>query len=240
MARYTRHQLKEDKFTETAAESLSWIQEHKGKVTAALVVVLVALVAAGGAWFYMQQREQQASLELSKALRTFNAPLRDLDSPANPDFLSFTSAKERAEQARKRFKEVADKYKYTRSGEAARYLEAVSALTAGDTAAAEQRLKELSESRSKDLASLARLKLASLYRGSNRDDLAVTIYRELMERPTRMVPKEMAQLELAGLYESKDPKEAQRLYQALQAENPSSPAAAVAGSRLSGRLNPQP
>ena len=234
MARYTRHQLKEDKFTETAAESLSWIQEHRGKVTAVLVIALLGAIAAAGAWFYMQKREQQASLELSKALRTLNAPLRDLDSPANPDFLSFSSAKERAEQARKQFKEVAEKYKYTRSGEAAGYLEAVSALNAGDTAAAEQRLKDLSTSRNRDLASLARLKLASVYRANNRDDLAVTIYKELIERPTRMVPKELAQLELAGLYESKDPKEAQRLYQALQAENPSSPAAAVAGSRLRG------
>jgi predicted Zn-dependent protease len=235
VARYTRHQLKEDRFAETAAESLSWIQAHRGKVTAALVIVLLALVGGGGAWLYMQKREQQASLELSKALRTFNAPLRDASTPANPDFLSFSSAKERAEQARRQFKEVAEKYRYTRSGEAAGYLEAVSALTAGDTAAAEQRLKELSASRNQDLASLARLKLASLYRGSNRHDLAVTIYRELMERPTRMVPKEMAQLELAALYESKDPKEAQRLYQALEAEDPSSPAAAVAKSRSSGR-----
>lgn len=235
MARYTRHQLKEDKFTETAAESLSWIHEHQGKVTAALIIALLAAVAAIGAWFYMQKREQQASLELSKALRTFNAPLRDANTPANPDWLSFTSAKERAEQARKQFKEVAEKYKYTRSGEAASYLEAVSALNAGDTAAAEQRLKDLSASRNQDLASLARLKLASVYRANNRDDLAVTIYKELIERPTRTVPKELAQLELAGLYESKDPKEAQRLYQALQAENPSSPAAAVAGSRLRGQ-----
>jgi predicted negative regulator of RcsB-dependent stress response len=234
VARYTRHQLKEDKFTETAAESLSWMHAHRGKITAALLIVLLAGLGAAGAWFYMQRREQQASLELSKALRSFNAPLRDANTPPNPDMPSFTSAKERAEQARKEFKKIAEKYKYSRSGEAAGYLEALAAITAGDTAGAEQRLKEVAGSRNKDLASLARMKLASLYRSSNRDDQAVSIYRELVERPTRMVTKEMAQLELASLYESKDPKEAQRIYQSLQAENPSSAAAEVARTRLQG------
>jgi hypothetical protein len=55
VARYTRHQLKEDKFTETAAESLSWVHAHQGKVMAALVIVLLAAVGGAGAWFYMQQ-----------------------------------------------------------------------------------------------------------------------------------------------------------------------------------------
>jgi predicted negative regulator of RcsB-dependent stress response len=147
---------------------------------------------------------------------------------------SFASAKERAEQARKEFNEIAEKYKHTRSGEAAGYLEAVAAITAGDAAGAEQRLKEVAGSRNRDLASLARMKLASVYRNTNRDDQAVTIYRELMERPTRTVTKEMAQLELASLYESKDPKEAQRIYQSLQAENPASAAAEVARNRMQG------
>lgn len=233
MARYTRHQLKEDKFTETAAESLSWMRAHQGKLMAVLVIALLAVVGAAGAWFYLQQRDQEASLELTKALRTFNAQLRGTGTPPNPDLQTFASAKERAEAARKQFKEIAEKYKHTRSGEAAGYLEAVAAITAGDTAGAEARLKELANSRNNDLSSLARLKLAALYRASNRDDQAITIYRELTEHPSRTVPKEMAQLELAAAFENKNPAEAQRIYQSLQAENPASPAAEIARGRAS-------
>ncbi|MCI0352510.1 MAG: tetratricopeptide repeat protein [Acidobacteriales bacterium] len=231
MARYTRHQLKEDKFTETAAESLSWMREHQGKLTTVLVIVLIALLGAGAAWFYLQRSEQQASLELSKALRTYETPLREPGTPPNPQFESFASDKERAEAARKQFKEIAEKYKYTRSGEAARYLEGVAAISAGDSKAAEQRLKDLASGRNKDLASLAKMKLASLYRTSNRDDEAIAIYRDLAEHPTRSVTKEMTQLELAAALEAKNPTEAQRIYEALKAENPSSPAAQVATER---------
>jgi predicted negative regulator of RcsB-dependent stress response len=232
VARYTRHQLKEDKFTETAAESLSWVREHQGKLTAVLVIALVALVAAAGAWFYMQQREQQASLELSKALRTFNTPLREANTPPSPEFESFTSAKERAEASRKQFREVAEKYKHTRPGEVAKYMEALSAMTLGDNANAEQQLKQLAESRNKDLSSLARMKLASLYRITDRDDQAIAIYRDLIEHPTRTVTKAIAQLELASTYESKNPAEAKRIYEAVQAENPAGPAAEVARTHI--------
>jgi hypothetical protein len=231
VARYTRHQLKEDKFTETAAESLSWMREHQGKLKIVLVIALIVVIGAAAAWFYLQRSEQQASLALTKALRTFNAQLRDPGTPPNPAFESFTSAKERAEAARKQFKEIAEKYKHTRSGEAASYLEALAAIGAGDSASAEQRLKELAAGRNKDLGSLARLKLASLYRTSNRDAEAIAIYKDLTDHPTRMVTKEMAQLELAATYEDKNPTEAQRIYEALKTQNPASPAAQVAADR---------
>jgi predicted negative regulator of RcsB-dependent stress response len=234
VTRYTRHQLKEDKFTETAAESLSWMREHQGKLTAILVIALSAIVAAAGAWFYLQQREQQGSLELSKALRTFNTPLREANSPASPEFESFASAKERAEAARKQFTEVARKYKHTRSGEVARYLDALAAISAGDNGGAEQELKQLAQLRNKELSSLARFKLASLYRTTNRGDQAIGIYRQLIDRPTRIITKAMAQLELASVYESKNPDEAKRIYEAVQAENPASAAGELARSHVAG------
>jgi hypothetical protein len=231
VARYTRHQLKEDKFTETAAESLSWMREHQGKLTTALVIAVLAILGAAAAWFYLQRSEQQASLELSKALRTLNTPLREAGSPPNPQFESFGSAKERAEAARKQFKEIAEKYKHTRSGEAASYLEGMTAIAAGDTAAGEKRLKELAAGRNKDLGSLARLRLAALYRSTNRDADAIAIYKDLAEHPTQMVTKEMAQLELAAAYQEKNPAEAQRIYQALKAESPGSPVGQIAADR---------
>jgi predicted negative regulator of RcsB-dependent stress response len=231
VARYTRHQLKEDKFTETAAESLSWMREHQGKLTAVLVIALVALLAAGAVWFYLQRSEQEASLEFSKALRTYNAQLREPGTPPTPQMQTFTSAKERAEAARKEFKAVAEKYKHTHSGEAASYLEAMTTIEAGDTASGEQQLKKIADGHNKDLSSLARLKLASIYRMSNRDAEAITIYKDLTEHPTQMVTKEMAQLELAAAYQDKNPAEAQRIYQTLQTENPASPAAQVAAER---------
>jgi TolA-binding protein len=54
----------------------------------------------------------------------------------------------------------------------------------------------------------------------------------LIEKPTLVVSKATAQLELAGFYESKQkPDEAKKLYAQVEKENPSTEAASVAQRR---------
>lgn len=229
--RYTRHELKQDKFAETAAGAVHWTVEHRSKIITGAIAVALVLVLLVGGWWWMNRRERQASNELGKAMMIYNAPLRPASVPANPQVTSFTSAAERSKAAKEAFSKIADDYGSTRSGKYAKYFAALAEADLGNTQAAEQGLKNIADSRNTELAALAKFALASVYRGSNRDADAIRIYKELAERPTVTVPKATAQLTLAELYEQQQPDEARKLYEQIAKENPKGPAAELATSR---------
>jgi len=228
---YTRQQLKQDKFAATAKETVSWAVEHQKTLTTAAVIAVVALAILGGGWIYYNQRDQAASSEIGAALRVYGAPLRSPNAP-KLDYMTFTSAKERAEAARKAFQQVEDKYPHTRAAEIARYFVGVTALDVGDTASAEKVLKQVAGSRDQNLSALGKFALASVYRAENKDAEAIKLYQELAAHPTSTVPKSTAQLELASLYQQKQPEEAANLYTQIQKDDPNSPAAQAATARL--------
>ena len=228
---YTRQQLKQDKFAETVAEQVSWAVEHQRKLATAAIVAVVAVAVLAGGWLYYNQRDQAASAEIAIALRTYNAPLRPASAPKQ-ESMSFTSAKERAEAARKAFQQVEDKYPHTHAAEFARYFVGVASLDMGDTANAEKVLTQVAGSRNGNLAALGKFALASVYRAENKDADAIKLYQELATHPTSTVPKSTAELELASLYQQKQPEEAAKIYTLIQKDDPNSPAAQEAATRL--------
>ena len=232
MPGYTRHQLKQDRFAETAAETVSWAVEHRNKIIVIAVAVSVALVLIIGGWFYFDHRDSEASVVLGRAVRTYEAPLRPANAPAQPDFLTFTSAAERAAAAQKEFKAVADKYPHTRSSEFAQYFIGLTYRDMGDNKNAEQALNSVASAHNRDVAALARFALAGIYEQTNREPDAIKIYQDLIAHPTATVPKATAQLELAAIYQTKQPAEAARLYDQIRKDDPQSPAAEVATTRL--------
>ena len=97
----------------------------------------------------------------------------------------------------------------------------------------EKDLKDVADSRYQEIASLAKLALASIYHDTNRDPQAIEIYKQLADHPTVSVGKSTAQFLLASLYEEDNqPDQARKLYQQMQKENPSSQAAQMASQRL--------
>ena len=232
MARYTRHQLKEDRFATAVQEQVSWAVEHRNKLIVAGVVLGVIVLAAVGAFFYNQGRNDQASVALSTALRIYDAPLRPAGSPQQPGQISFTSAAERAQAAQKEFRKVVQDYPYTRSADFARYWVGVTAMDMADYKTAEGQLKELTGSRRDDLSALATFALATVYRSSGKESQAVSLYKELIDHPSNTVPKTTAELELAELYEKTQPAEATKIYEQIRKDDPSSVAAQFATSKL--------
>jgi tetratricopeptide (TPR) repeat protein len=230
---YTRRQLKEDKFAQTAQGAAQWATGHRPLVlwVVGLIVLVVLGTAAAFAWHTRQIN--QGNDELAAAMRTFNTPLREPGTPAPADNTpSFTSAGERAKAAEKEFKAVADKYSLVAPGKIARYMHAITLMQAGDSAGAEQELKAAANSSDKDVAALAKMALASMYRASNRQADAVKIYKELVDHPAGTISKATAQLELADVYEKTDPQQATAIYQQLQKENPNTTAGQVAAQKL--------
>src|SRR5262249_16582405 len=150
---------------------------------------LLIVAASLGAWYYLGQQDLKASAELNQAVRTMQTPLLPPGTPAQPDFPSFASEKERATAAQKQLQGIVDRYPQTHSGEVARYFLGVMASRLGDNAGAERQLRVVSEYHSDDLAALANFTLASIYRSTNRGKEAVDIYKKLIEKPTDTVSK---------------------------------------------------
>jgi predicted negative regulator of RcsB-dependent stress response len=228
----TRHQLKEDQFRTTAKETYSWAVEHRGKLVYGVAAAAAALAIAAGGWLYIQQQDEAAGVALGHALQVYQAPVNSAGQPPAPEVTSFTSTVDRAKAARVEFGKVAEKYAHTRSAEIARYFMGLSDQEAGNAAAAEKELKEVTDSGPADLAALAKLALAALYRNQGKDAQAVPIYKDLIEHPTNTVSKAQTQLALASVYEAKQPQDARTLYKQVQTENPDTPAAQIAGARL--------
>ena len=221
----TRHQLKQDAFSRVtigaAEKTAHWSVEHRNTLTiAGIAVVVIAAVILGG-WYYLGAQDEKASFDLSIAVRTLDTPLRAAGTPAQPDSPSFASAKERADSAKKQFQAILDKYPHTRTADMARYFLGVTSESAGDNAAAENSFKAVASTGNKELASVAKLALASIYAGTNRTKEAVALYQELINQPTASVSKVTAQLQLAELYQaSNQPLDAKRLYEQVKKDNP--------------------
>ena len=231
MPGYTRRQLKEDKFAETAQDAAEWAGEHRKLVTWTVSILIIVIVVTVGGWTWRSRQIEQANIDLSAALRTLSAPLRPAGTPAG-DTPSFTSIAERGQAAAKQLQATADKYSLVPPGKVARYLLGSAQLQAGNTAAAEQSFKTASNFSDKDIAALAKMALASIYNNSNRQADAIKIYKELSDHPTATVSKSTAQLALAEIYEKTDPQEATKIYQQVQKDDPHSQAAQVAAQKL--------
>jgi len=233
----TRHQLKQDAFSRVtigaAEKTAHWSVEHRNTLAvAAIAAVAIAAVVAGG-WYYLNAQDEKASFDLSQAVRTLDTQLRPAGTPAQPDVPSFSSAKERSDAAKKQFQTIVDKYPHTRTADMARYFLGVTSASAGDNAAAENSFKTVASTSNKELTSVAKLALASLYGNTNRTKDAVALYQELINQPTASVSKATAQLQLAELYQaSNQPLDAKRLYEQIKKDNPGPEAVQIATQKL--------
>lgn len=237
MRAQTRHQLKQDAFSratfEVAEKTAHWSVEHRNTLIVAIVIAAVIIAAVAGGWFYISQQDEKASLELTLATRTLEAPLRPAGTPAQPGAPSFASAKERAETARKQFQTIVDKYPHTHTADLARYFLGVTAVSMGDNASAESSFKAVASHGGKELSSVAKLALAGLYGNMNRPKDAIALYQELINHPTTSVSKVTAQLQLADMYQvSNQPLDAKRLYEQIKKDYPSTEAGQLATQKL--------
>ena len=233
MRSYTRHQLKQDSFATSTADTISWAVEHRSKVTAAAIAVAVILAILIGGWAFIGYRDTQAKADLSQALLKYGAPIRPAGTPPTGDVLSYGSTHERDQASNAEFTRIAGKYPFTQTSQVARYFAGVTFRDLGNTAEAEKALQEASSSRYKEIASLAKMALANVYHDTNRNMQAIDLYKQLIDHPTISVGKATAQLALASLYESMArPDEARHLYEQLTKESPASSVAQIAGQKL--------
>ena len=237
MRAQTRHQLKQDAFSRVtigaAERTADWTVEHRSTIIISAIVAIIVIGGVVGGWYYLNIQDEKASLDLAQAIRTMDTPLRPAGTPEQPDFPTFTSAKERAQSAEKQFQAIIDKYPHTRTADMAHYFVGVTAVHMDDNAAAERSFKEVASGGSRQVASLAKDALANLYSTTGRIKEAVPLYQELINKPTDSVSKTTAQLQLAEAYQNNNmPLDAKRLYEQIKKENPSEEAGQLATQKL--------
>jgi tetratricopeptide (TPR) repeat protein len=233
----TKKALKHDQFVDTTTHGLEWAKENRRSVILTSSIVLAALlIVVIGALIY-NSRSEAASVAFGQAMQTYQTPIAEPGQPVPPGIKTYPSVGDRAKAANDLFAGVADKYGMTPDGKNARYFVGLTYMEQGKTDQAETTLKQVSGGFNGDLAALAKLSLAQLYRQTNRDPQAIDLYNELTAKPTSTVPSGLAQLQLAELYESENkPDLAKKIYAQLKDKDPKGPAGALAAQKL----NPAP
>ena len=226
----TRHALKQDKLVEATQTSLDWLQEHRDRaILLAVICAIVAGAAIAGLVIY-HHRSAAADLAFGEAMDTYSAPLTQAGQPTPPGEVTFASAAQRSKAAHDQFAVIASRYSWLRAGRNAQYFTGVTAMELGQNDAAEADLSRVSDSHDANLGALAKMALASLYQQTNRSAKAVVLYRQLIAKPTTAVPANAAQLQLAALYQTTNPAEAQRIY--AQLKNDKGAAGEIAAQKL--------
>jgi tetratricopeptide (TPR) repeat protein len=233
----TKKALKHDQFIDTTNQSIEWASEHRRSVIITSAIALAALLIVVGGVFFYNSRATQASVALGAAMQAYQTPLAEPGQPVPPGVKTFPSASERAKAANQLFMAAADKYGMTPDGKVARYFGGLTYMEEGQNPSAESTLKQVAAGWNGDLAALAKLALAQLYRQTGRDSQAIDLYNELTAKPTTTVPAGLAQLQLAELYESQSkPELAKKIYAQLKDKDPKGPAGMMAAQKL----NPAP
>jgi len=235
----TRQALKHDQFVDTTKHGLEWATENRRSVITTSAILLALIVIIVGSYFIYQHRAEQASVAFGEAMQSYQTPLAQPGQPVPPGVKTFPSTAERAKVANALFLGVANKYGMTPDGKLSHYFAGLTYIEAGQNASAESTLKQVASGLNGDLAALAKLSLAQLYRQTGRDAQAIDLYNELTAKPATTVPAGLAQLQLAELYENQGkPDAAKKIYAQLKDKDAKGPAGMIAAQKLNPAAGP--
>jgi tetratricopeptide (TPR) repeat protein len=231
----TKAALKQDKFVSTTTQGIEWAEEHRrSMIVNGAIILAVILVVVIGAVVY-NNRSDAASVAFGAAMQEYQTPLAQPDQPTAPGAKTYASIAERAKASGALFQAVADKYGFTPDGQNARYFVGLTYLEAGQNQQAEDTLKKVAGGWDGELAGLAKFALAQLYRNTGRDAQAIDLYNQIVKKPTSTTPAELAQLQLADVYQSEGKTDdANKIYAKLKQDD----AKGAAGMIATQKLNP--
>jgi tetratricopeptide (TPR) repeat protein len=231
----TKVALKNDQFVTTTKHGLEWASENRRSVITTSVILLVVIIVLVGGFVFFSSRSEQASVAFGAAMQEYQAPLALPGQPVPAGMKTYASVAERAKAANALFLAAADKYSITPAGKNSRYFVGLTYMEAGENASAESTFKQVASGWNSDLAGLANLALAQLYRQTCRTAQAIEVYNQLAAKPSTTVPAGLAQLQLAELYEAQgQPDAAKKIYAQLKDKD----AKGAAGQLAAQKLNP--
>jgi tetratricopeptide (TPR) repeat protein len=230
----TRRALKQDKFVKATKSSVSWVTGHRTGVLRWVISAAIVLVVVVGAIIYWSIRTSAAEQALGDAIDLYNAPLAVPGAPAEKNV--YTSAADRSKEANREFVAIANNFSWLPDGNKARYFAGVTYQELGQTASAESELKAAASSWDRNLANLAKIALAGIYRQTGRDALAIELYNQVAAKPSTTLPTAVAQLDLADLYASAGKTDqARAVWAKVKDTDKDGSAGAIAAQKLAGK-----
>lgn len=230
----TRHALKQDKFALAARSSASWVSQHQAAVVRWSIGAGVVVVLIIGGLIFWNIRSSAGNAALGAAMDVYSSPLAIPGAP--PESGAYTTAEARAKEANREFVAIAHDFSWLPAGAKARYFAGITYEELGENGNAETELKTAAGSWNRNLANLARLALAGLYQQENRDDEAISLYKDLAAKPSVTVSAGTAQLALADLYASQGKLDQARvLWAKIRDTDKNGVAGSIAEQKLAGR-----
>jgi tetratricopeptide (TPR) repeat protein len=199
----TKRQLKkQDQFVALTETGVHWAEDNRQKAILYGVLAVAAIIVIVVGYTFYRSRSNAADTAFGSAMEIYQTPLDNPAQPAPPSIKTFPNAKARAAAANTQFQQVADRYSLTQSGRLAEYFVGLTYEDQGQTGPAQQSLEKAASSWDRGIAALGKDALADLYQQTGQNAKAIDLYNELINAKSSTVPANLAQIQLAELYQA--------------------------------------
>jgi predicted negative regulator of RcsB-dependent stress response len=200
--------LKRDEIGEEIRGSVGYVVDHRNKII--IAAVLAIALGAGLAFYLGHRRTQRADSRkaLQEAIELFHGRV---NTEQRIGIITFTTTIERRTRTAEAFESVKKQFPGTPAADASDYYLALLDVEQEQYQAAQPRLESAIKSSDAEIAALARLALAEVFAGLEKDAETREQYQYLVDHPTTMVPKGRAQLALARYLMTREPARAREI-----------------------------
>jgi len=232
MDRLTRHELKQDEFRESLDQLEDYLKAHLKEILTAVILVIVVVGSAAGLKYYVGRQEASANMDLSAALKTFQAYVGTVTPGSTPlDTETYATSADKYKAALGKFNAIVLKYRMFPRPKAvgiALYHVGICQSLLGNSTGAINTWQEASHDRDREIATLAQFALAGEFLKIGKKQEATKIYENLAGHPSLAVPRASALLAMADALKDSQPARARQLYDQIQKEFGSDPSVAEA------------
>ena len=226
MKRTERQHLKENELRAFAIQARDSLEARRRETTAVVAIAVIVGAAAIGYFAWREHVQTNAHGLLAQAMATEDARVGPPPAPGTPAAgLYFPTERERAQAALTKFKIAADAYPSTDAGIYARYQQAATALSLGDTKGAITAYQEvIDKAGSGFYGQMARLGLAEAQARAGQYDQAINAFKDMAQRKDGPLPIDGILMQLGRTYlEAGKRADAQQTFNRLVEEYPDSP-----------------
>lgn len=216
MDRLSRKELKTDKFAQEVEHTVEFVGEHRKQAILYSAIVIAVILIGAGIYFYRGHQHTVRQAALAEAVQVQQGTV---GPSQNPLAKSYATQAEKDKAAQAAFADVAAKYNGSEEAAYATYMLANIAMDQGRVSDAEKQFKAVVDMGHPNYASLAKVSLADIYASQGKMSEAEQLLRSLMDKPTALISKEQATIELAKLLANKRPDEARKLLEPLRASD---------------------
>jgi TolA-binding protein len=227
MKRAERRHLKQNELQSFTRQVQDSIEEHRNEATWIVVAVAVIGIAALGYYGWHERTESRVHAMLADALVVQEARIGPpaAATGGGGGGLTFPTERERAQAVIAKFKAAADAYPSTDAGLFARYQEASTEMSIGNTAEAAKAYQQvIDQGGDKLYGQMARLGLAEAHALGGQYEQAIVAYKELAQRKDGQLPVDGILMQLGRAQrDAGRPNDAQQTFNRVIEEFPDSP-----------------